>query len=615
MVPQGNRRPALPRVGMNQSNLLPYLPICHAFGAGMPYGKERMMQQLTIRARLLILIGAMLSACLVIGLTGLNAQQRSVAGLNTVYLDRVVPLRDLKLIADLYAVKIVDATHKTRSGMLSYQQARDDVRTARAEIRRLWGEYMNTSLIDAERQASARIEVLMQKADAPLDDLERILDRHSEKRLAAFVINDLYPLIDPISEGFSELIGLQLGEAKGEYERALALYQRNRVLNIGLLLVMLIGGGIFALVLLRSISRPLEALKQAAASVAAGDLSRTIECRGRDEITEVQQSIRQMQQTLRDTLQDIQGSATQLASAAEELHAVTQHTAQGIHQQNEEVQMAATAVTEMSAAVDEVAGNANRTSDASRDAETVADAGRRQVTATHQTIHQLSDRLQESVGTVTRLAEEAAGIGQVVDVIRSIAEQTNLLALNAAIEAARAGEAGRGFAVVADEVRNLAQRTQSSTQEIERMIGAIQSATEQSVHDMQQCAQPGHGRRGGSGAGADRRAGRADQRDESGHRQCRRGTGTGGPRGGPQPGSHSRHFRAERHRRAADFGGQRRAGAAGHAAQPAGGALPPLKQFAADAAGTCAVAIRSRTRQHECIPMYGAVSPNRGVAP
>ncbi|WP_251989739.1 methyl-accepting chemotaxis protein [Stutzerimonas stutzeri] len=348
---------------------------------------------------------------------------------------------------------------------------------------------MNTSLIDAERQASARIEVLMQKADAPLDDLERILDRHSEKRLAAFVINDLYPLIDPISEGFSELIGLQLGEAKGEYERALALYQRNRVLNIGLLLVMLIGGGIFALVLLRSISRPLEALKQAAASVAAGDLSRTIECRGRDEITEVQQSIRQMQQTLRDTLQDIQGSATQLASAAEELHAVTQHTAQGIHQQNEEVQMAATAVTEMSAAVDEVAGNANRTSDASRDAETVADAGRRQVTATRQTIHQLSDRLQESVGTVTRLAEEAASIGKVVDVIRSIAEQTNLLALNAAIEAARAGEAGRGFAVVADEVRNLAQRTQSSTQEIERMIGAIQSATEQSVHDMQQSSE------------------------------------------------------------------------------------------------------------------------------
>jgi methyl-accepting chemotaxis protein len=448
-----------------------------------------MMQQLTIRARLLILVGAMLLACLVIGLTGLNAQQRSVAGLNTVYLDRVVPLRDLKLIADLYAVKIVDTTHKTRSGMLTYGQARDDVRNARGEIRRLWGDFMSTKLIEAERRVATHLEGLMKAADAPLDDLERILDRHSEKRLAAFVINDLYPLIDPISEGFSELIHLQLGEAKAEYDEALALYERNRVLNIGLLLALLIGGGLFAMVLLRSISRPLEELKQAAASVAAGDLSRTIACRGKDEITEVQQSIRQMQQTLRDTLQDIQGSATQLASAAEELHAVTQHTAQGIHQQNEEVQMAATAVTEMSAAVDEVAGNANRTSDASRDAETVADDGRRQVTATRQTIDQLSDKLQQTAGTVTRLAEEAASIGQVVDVIRAIADQTNLLALNAAIEAARAGEAGRGFAVVADEVRNLAQRTQSSTQEIERMIGAIQSATEQSVRDMQQSSE------------------------------------------------------------------------------------------------------------------------------
>ena len=222
-----------------------------------------MMQQLTIRARLLMLVGAMLAACLVIGLTGLNAQQRSVAGLNTVYLDRVVPLRDLKLIADLYAVKIVDTTHKTRSGMLSYPQARDEVRSARAEISRLWSAYMNTRLVDAERQIASRIETLMKAADEPLDALERTLDRHSEKRLAAFVINDLYPLIDPISEGFNQLIELQLGEAKAEYEQAQALYQRNRLLNIGLLLALLVGGGLFATVMLRSISRPLDELKQA----------------------------------------------------------------------------------------------------------------------------------------------------------------------------------------------------------------------------------------------------------------------------------------------------------------------------------------------------------------
>ncbi|WP_442962526.1 methyl-accepting chemotaxis protein [Pseudomonas sp.] len=151
--------------------------------------------------------------------------------------------------------------------------------------------------------------------------------------------------------------------------------------------------------------------------------------------------------------------------------------------------MAATAVTEMSAAVDEVAGNANRTSSASREARQVAETGRQKVNVTRETIDQLTDRLGQTAATVERLAGEAANIGQVLDVIRAIAEQTNLLALNAAIEAARAGEAGRGFAVVADEVRNLAQRTQSSTLEIERMIGAIQSATTASVEEMQQSSQ------------------------------------------------------------------------------------------------------------------------------
>ncbi|MGN2621850.1 methyl-accepting chemotaxis protein [Stutzerimonas balearica] len=448
-----------------------------------------MMQRLTIRSRLLILVCTMLLACVIVGITGLSAQQRSLNGLNTVYLDRVVPLRDIKLIADLYAVKIVDASHKARSGMITYAQARDDVRQARAEIRRLWQAYLQTRLLPEERALATRIENLKAATEKPLDRLERTLDRHSEKRLAVFVMNDLYPLIDPLSEAFSELIDLQLGEARGEYERALALYERNRAFFIGLLGALLVGGAFCSLLLIRSIGRPLQALKQAAAQVAAGDLSRTIECRGRDEITEVQQSIRQMQHRLRETLQDIQGSATQLASAADELHAVTEHSAQGIAQQNQEVQMAATAVNEMSAAVEEVAGNANRTSTASREAEEVAEAGRHKVNVTRETIDRLSNKLGDTAATVQRLADEAANIGQVVDVIRAIADQTNLLALNAAIEAARAGEAGRGFAVVADEVRNLAQRTQSSTEEIERMIGAIQSATADSVREMEQSSE------------------------------------------------------------------------------------------------------------------------------
>ncbi|WP_428842007.1 methyl-accepting chemotaxis protein [Pseudomonas syringae] len=191
-----------------------------------------------------------------------------------------------------------------------------------------------------------------------------------------------------------------------------------------------------------------------------------------------------MQDKLRDTLQGISGSATQLASAAEELNAVTDESARGLVQQNDEIEQAATAVNQMTSAVEEVARNATSTSQASRSAATSAGDGRDLVQETVSAIERMSGDVQGTAELTISLANESRDIGKVLDVIRGLADQTNLLALNAAIEAARAGEAGRGFAVVADEVRALAHRTQQSTSEIERMISSIQTGTEQAVSSM-----------------------------------------------------------------------------------------------------------------------------------
>ncbi|WP_422396091.1 methyl-accepting chemotaxis protein [Pseudomonas trivialis] len=191
-----------------------------------------------------------------------------------------------------------------------------------------------------------------------------------------------------------------------------------------------------------------------------------------------------MQEKLRDTLQRISGSATQLASAAEELNVVTDESARGLTRQNNEIEQAATAVNEMTSAVEEVARNAVSTSEASRNATASAGDGRDLVQETVSAIERMSGDVQATATLIGELANESRDIGKVLDVIRGLADQTNLLALNAAIEAARAGEAGRGFAVVADEVRALAHRTQQSTSEIERMIGSIQSGTEHAVDSM-----------------------------------------------------------------------------------------------------------------------------------
>uniref|UniRef100_UPI0030DA5556 methyl-accepting chemotaxis protein n=2 Tax=Pseudomonas TaxID=286 RepID=UPI0030DA5556 len=246
---------------------------------------------------------------------------------------------------------------------------------------------------------------------------------------------------------------------------------------------------LLAWLLTRSILTPLNRAVLAAETIAGGNLSKVIEVDGNDEPARLLGALSAMQTNLRKTIEQIAGSATQLGAAAEELSTVTQEASRGLQQQNNEIEQAATAVNEMTAAVEEVARNAVSTSEASNQSTQAAHEGRNRVVETVDAIQTMTHDVRNTALMIEGLAAQGRDIGKVLDVIRAIAEQTNLLALNAAIEAARAGEAGRGFAVVADEVRALAHRTAQSTQEIEKMVAGIQNGTGEAVSSMQQSNQ------------------------------------------------------------------------------------------------------------------------------
>ena len=257
----------------------------------------------------------------------------------------------------------------------------------------------------------------------------------------------------------------------------------------------LIAGGVTAMVLGllvfvwlgRGIVGPLQRAANGMHDIASGegDLTQRLAARGNDEVTVMAKGFNQFASRIQEMIQQVGGSTNDLAEAADDLKQITETTRDGVQRQRNEIDQVATAMTEMAATVQEVARNAATAAEAARDANEEAGSGKRVVEETIQAINALAGEVQGASDVINKLAADSEAIGGVLDVIRGIAEQTNLLALNAAIEAARAGEQGRGFAVVADEVRTLAQRTQTSTQEIQGMIEKVQSGARNAVSVME----------------------------------------------------------------------------------------------------------------------------------
>ncbi|YCH23789.1 methyl-accepting chemotaxis protein [Pseudomonas sp. D1-3] len=248
----------------------------------------------------------------------------------------------------------------------------------------------------------------------------------------------------------------------------------------------LLVGLLATLLITRVIVQPLKQVTAVAQRIAAGDLCAEIEVRRTDEIGQLLLAMQGMSRDLRSMVGRLQDGVAQLSTSAQTLSSVTEQARQGVSGQKEETDLVATAITQMAATVHEVAQNAEQAAASTAQADSRVAAGSQVVRETLQRIEQLVAAMAVTRQGIEQLSADTRNIDAVLEVIKSVAQQTNLLALNAAIEAARAGEQGRGFAVVADEVRALARRTQHSTEEIEGLLRTLRAGATRSVADMRQ---------------------------------------------------------------------------------------------------------------------------------
>ncbi len=321
--------------------------------------------------------------------------------------------------------------------------------------------------------------------------MEGMLEIHgSEKwRTDSYLIRtELGPLVQRIGDNINALIKQQKELAVQTSQAVLSQVSGTQNILITLLVIGTILGILAAGFMSMMITVPLNETVAALEDIAEGEgnLTRRLKVRGKDEVALLANGFNKFVEKIHKAMTQVAGATAQLAAASEEMSMITDDTSKGVLKQKSQTEMVATAMTEMASTAKDMASNAESAATSTSKADTHAVEGKHIVANTMQTISQLASKVERATETIKDLEKQGEQISTIAVVIRDIAEQTNLLALNAAIEAARAGEQGRGFAVVADEVRNLANRTQKSTQEIEAMIGKLQSGTREAATAMEE---------------------------------------------------------------------------------------------------------------------------------